>query len=370
MAAMLGTHQDRIAAHMLARSCPDEYENACEATPGMDIDMARKPDSTWYSIVKVFKERVTVIGGDGAARGPTSEATLRICSALIGSEVTATQGSVNAAGTLNADVLPLDISNRDLCFRNIGMSCKFTPTQKLDDRAGEVGMVAFSTPFSPDPTSMGDIRDYPWAQIVPFPAGAHLDIGHSGLIVPVFSYLQGGNGVPYDASQFTMLYNDPDKFTYHAGGGAVMPGKFNNRTFATWPSAPGAGTAVRPTEIFGTALMHFEGITATAADTVFGTLDIVRIVELCLPNQTWTPKPITWASRPSTQIARKQENKSDLQYIVSKTEAAGGWLAENWRGVLKTGVGVAGGIASAGSVLGIPGMGAVNAAIDVAEMFM
>lgn len=364
--AALNTYHNRMAAHKLASTCPDEWEKAA-MTAGGDLNLARKPDSTWQSKVLIFREQVPIF------TNATGQAALYF-GKLLEDDVEFAVGSADAGGaTTAATTVPTDLTSRSFYWRNIGSSYKFTPTLPLDQRGGEIGMLAFTGPVATPPSSIQGIRDYPWGEVVSYNAGAHLDVAHGRCGFTFKAIVQGGyTATTYDAHLPIHVPYDPDEFIMHDGAGVLFAAgtllEDNNMQFSIPVSAIGPAVIRSGLQLQGVACMALT-VPQIVAATNIGTLETLRIIEVCLPSQLLASVPITSPMKPGTLAGRKSNQMSDLQYIVHKSEGALGWLGKNWRGVAKTALDIADVGTSIGSALSIPGVGAADQAVGFLKGF-
>jgi hypothetical protein len=360
---MSDAYHDRVIAHELATTCPDEFINS-----GVPLENCRKPDSTWYSSVGVYRERMT-LGTDG-----TGDAAGFFVSRRLTSDVYPQSGGSTINGLTNPiSIAPQDLRDQTFYYRIIGCTVKITPVTALDTRAGEIGILNFIPPVNNAPTNLAAVRDYPWGWTGPYPAGAHGDMGHAKHGLTIRLEVQGGDsGTTYN-SDFPMTYYwDPDMFHLHQGTSNLINGVVSSSA-ATYnlPNSAAASQNFFDYELQDNMYVRLEGLgLAAVAGTTCATVDFLKIVEICVPSQLFPTKPITAPSRPSTQAGRKKANGRDLEYIANKGAGALGWLGKNWRGIAKGVVDVVNVGTTLGSMASIPGMGAIDAAVDVIDSFL
>lgn len=364
--AVLNQYHNRVAAHKLASTCPDEWESAAQQLGG-DLNLARKPDSTWQSTVKVFREHIPVwtdTNGDVHIQ----------LGKLLEYDVHFTKGTTDGGTNQDVTVIPANLLSQTFWYRDIGRSIKFTPTIAQDNRGGEIAMLAFTGATTAAVDTIPKIRDYPWGEVVSYVDGAHMDVAHSKFNFNLVAFVQGGAAAtPMDCALPINIYYDPDTFMLNDGAAAFINNSANilhaNNYSMTFPYTAALNSAIDPRDMYGTANMVISfPLPVAATKTLIGSLEVLRILEISVPSQLYTPQPITANMKPGTlrmgtSNSRARNKAQDLKYIVEKSEGALGWIGQNWRGIAKQVVDIADVGTSIGSMLSIPGAGALDAGV-------
>lgn len=349
----MDAYHNRMAAHLLSTTCPEEFAKGSDN----DWDMARLPDSTWSSTVRVFKQRYTVQSTSG------DDVSLYFGKKLA-SDIQVANGTIDGAGT-PLSVVPAAVRVSSFMYRRLGFGVKFTPTVAQDTMAGEIGCLSFIPPTQTFPTTLSEVRAYPWAWSGKYSEGAHLDMAHGSLAYEMQMHIQGGAiATGYDAIVPFKFTDDPDVFDFNDGAG-VLGGNINQNNTANWtlPVSAISSQAHTTSELMGVGVMVIEGAGQTAGATL-GTIDVIRIIEMSVPSQVYKARPISAPLFPSSIKNRNVSNAIDLSYIANKSVGALGWLGKNWRGIAQKTLDVVDVGTSLGSVAGVPGLGAADGVVD------
>ncbi len=364
--AGLTAYHDAMTLHLLGRSMPEKYEAAVAATPGGTLDDGRKPNSTFDSTVKVFRNSYDIYGGDGAGFGAQDSFACHM-NPFIQNDIRMFAGSITSGGVaVNETIVPASILALAMWYRVIGKCMRFVPTQNLDSRAGTLIAAKNSAPIlGSNYDTLAEVRQIPWAREGQADGGIHVDLAHGPIDHRVMVFVNGGGAATAYDSNFTINQIwDPDTFHWRNPGELETVFANDGSTNQALPVNAG-GPAVNQLmlQTTGSCIIVGSGFDVGGLSNVhLGRLETVAIYDMVNYSQIWQQKPITVAKVPSSTAARDVANHSDLQYIVNKAEGAGGWLAKNWKGIASTAVSIGDTLATGASILGVPGAGALSAA--------
>ncbi len=369
MAETLDDYHSAMTMHLIGRSMADKYESIAKAN-GISLDSGRKPNSTFDSTVKIFRNSYSVFTGDGAGTG-ANDAFAIMMNPFVGNDMSAETGSIVAAGTTVAQNVPTSVVALPFWYRVIGKSMRFIPTQNLDTRAGTVIAAKNTAPLDPASfNTVAEIRALPWAREGPADQGAHVDLAHGPLCYRQRIYVQGGNiATGYDAALPATVAWDPDTYQWFNPAQTSSVAANQGTSSMSWPLGTAAGTQTSNLDTTGYCVIAGEGFTG-GNDSNIGRFETVVIYEMINYSQLWQMNPVTVPLVPSTVATRGDTNTSDLGHIINKAEGAAGWLASNWRGLAKGAVAVGDTLATGASILGVPGAGAISAVTGIIGGFL